>query len=75
MLLIALIIGYICGSIAESKGRNKKVWFWRSTIISFVVTLGWHQIHEFKKLKSMNMSLVRRKGGAFLALREDKNGD
>jgi hypothetical protein len=73
MLLIALIIGHICGSIAESKGRDKKVWFWWGTIVSFIVTFGWHQIHEFKKLKSMNMSLIRQKGWPFFTLEENKS--
>jgi hypothetical protein len=57
MIFIAMIIGHICGSIAESRGRSRKVWFWRCTIFSFMVIWGWHQKHEYQKIKSMNMSL------------------
>ncbi len=74
MLFVALVIGRICGSIAESKGRDKRRWFWLGFSSSFILIMGLHQKHEFQKIKSMNVSLVRRKGWPFFTLEEDKSG-
>ena len=57
MLFIALFVGHICGSIAASRGKDRKTWFRRGTIISFLVIWGIHQKHEYKKFKEMNISL------------------
>ncbi|MEW6553565.1 MAG: hypothetical protein AB1384_04680 [Actinomycetota bacterium] len=73
MLFIALIIGHCCGSIAESWGKDRKAWFRRGAIISFLIIWGWHQKHEYRKFKEMGIPLKdlvrermaeREKGGA-----------
>jgi hypothetical protein len=56
MLFFALIIGRMCGSIAESKCKSKKFWFWLSFISSFALIFGWHQKREYEKLKSKGIS-------------------
>jgi hypothetical protein len=57
MLFIALFIGRICGSIAASRGKDRRAWFWRGTIFSFLVIWGVHQKHEYKKFKEMGIPL------------------
>jgi hypothetical protein len=63
MLFAALIIGRICGSIAESKGKDKRRWFWIGFSTSLVLIMGLHQMHELKKLKALKSSQTDKKSG------------
>jgi hypothetical protein len=57
LLFIALFVGHVCGSIAESRGKDRKTWFRRGTIFSFLAIWGLHQRYEYERFKGMGVPL------------------